>query len=114
SLKRQRGAGFMLEHVLQMGPMLVLAGLVAGWVAEVVSRADGHGFIRDLAVGLVGSVVGGATLWVVVCSEAGMLVMCLVGVGRATLAILAQRRFWRSVRLGTEHPGGTCSDSFTT
>ncbi len=71
----------MLEHVLQMGPMLVLAGLVAGWVAEVVSRADGHGFIRDLAVGLVGSVVGGATLWVVVSSEAGMLVMFLIGIG---------------------------------
>ncbi|PYN01123.1 MAG: hypothetical protein DME08_02450 [Candidatus Rokuibacteriota bacterium] len=97
----------MLEHVLQMGPMLVLAGLVAGWVAEVVSRADGHGFIRDLAVGLVGSVVGGATLWVVVSSEAGMLVMFLIGCGGATLAILAQRRFWRSVRLGTEHHVGT-------
>src|SRR2546430_17506335 len=82
----------MLEHVLQMGPMLVLAGLVAGWGAEGVSRADGHGFIRDLAVGLVGSVVGGATLWVVVSSEAGMLVMFLIGCGGATLAILAQRR----------------------
>ena len=40
----------MFEHIVQMGPMLVLAGLMAGWVAEVVSRADGHGFIRDMVV----------------------------------------------------------------
>ena len=38
----------MFEHIVQMGPMLVLAGVMAGWVAEVVSRADGHGFIRDI------------------------------------------------------------------
>src|SRR5437660_9212214 len=48
----------MFEHIVQMGPMLVLAGVMAGWVAEVVSRADGHGFIRDMVLGLVGSVVG--------------------------------------------------------
>jgi hypothetical protein len=29
----------MLEHVIQMGPMLILAGLVTGWAAEVTSRA---------------------------------------------------------------------------
>jgi hypothetical protein len=30
----------MFEHIMQMGPMLVLAGLSAGWVAETVSRAE--------------------------------------------------------------------------
>ncbi len=72
----------MFEHIVQMGPMLVLAGVMAGWVAEVVSRADGHGFIRDMVLGLVGSVVGAATVWVVISSEAGMLAMFLVGCGR--------------------------------
>src|SRR5437867_13318575 len=61
----------MFEHIVQMGPMRVLAGVMAGWVAEVVSRADGHGFIRDMVLGLVGSVVGAATVWVVISSEAG-------------------------------------------
>src|SRR5437660_12433600 len=80
----------MFEHIVQMGPMLVLAGVMAGWVAEVVSRADGHGFIRDMVLGLVGSVVGAATVWVVISSEAGMLAMFLVGCGGAMLAIVAQ------------------------
>lgn len=96
----------MLEHIIQMGPMLVLAGLIAGWVAEVVSRADGHGFIRDMVLGLVGSVVAGTTVWVVISSEAGMLAMFLIGCGGAALAILAQRTFWRAAPLGTEHHGG--------
>ena len=86
----------MFEHIVQMGPMLVLAGVMAGWVAEVVSRADGHGFIRDMVLGLVGSVIGAATVWVVISSEAGMLAMFLVGCGGAMLAIVAQRRFWGS------------------
>src|SRR2546427_11251753 len=86
----------MFEHIVQMGPMLVLAGVMAGWVAEVVSRADGHGFIRDMVLGLVGSVVGAVTVWVVISSEAGMLAMFLVGCGGAMLAIVAQRRFWGS------------------
>jgi len=91
----------MFEHIVQMGPMLVLAGLIAGWVAEVVSRQDGHGFIRNMVLGLVGSVVVGSTVWVVLSSEAGMLAMFLVGCGGAALAILAHRMFWRSARRGT-------------
>ncbi|HEV8643900.1 MAG TPA: hypothetical protein VGV13_22765 [Methylomirabilota bacterium] len=91
----------MLEHIIQMGPMLVLAGLMAGWVAEAVSRAGGYGFTHDMVLGLVGSVVGGGTVWVVISSEAGMLAMFLIGCGGAALAIVAQRRFWRSARLGT-------------
>ena len=35
-----------------------------------------------MVLGLVGSVVGGATVWVVISSEAGMLAMFLVGCGR--------------------------------
>jgi hypothetical protein len=42
----------MLEHIVQMGPMLVLAGLIAGWVAEAASRAGGYRFVfalRDMS-----------------------------------------------------------------
>jgi hypothetical protein len=46
-------------------------------------------------------VVGGATVWIVVSSEAGMPAMFLIGCGGATLAIVAQRRFWPSARLAT-------------
>jgi uncharacterized membrane protein YeaQ/YmgE (transglycosylase-associated protein family) len=91
----------MAEHVAQMGPMLILAGLVAGWMAEAVSRARGYGLIPDMVLGLVGSVAGGGLAWLVISSEAGMVTMFLIGCGAAALMIIAQRSFWRSARLGT-------------
>jgi uncharacterized membrane protein YeaQ/YmgE (transglycosylase-associated protein family) len=89
------------EHIAHMGPMLILAGLAAGWMAEAVSRAGGYGFITDMVVGLVGSVVVGAVVWFLVSSDAGMLGMFLVGCAGAALAIVAQRGLWRSLRPGT-------------
>jgi uncharacterized membrane protein YeaQ/YmgE (transglycosylase-associated protein family) len=91
----------MAEHVAQMGPMLILAGLAAGWLAEAVSRARGYGLIPDMVLGLVGSVAGGGIVWLVISSEAGMATMFLLGCGAAALMIIAQRSFWRSARLGT-------------
>ena len=89
----------MFEHIVQMGPMLVLAGLIAGWVAEAASRAGGYGFVFDMVFGLVGSVVGGAMVWVFVSSEIGMPAMLGIGCAGAALAIAAQRWLWRSALL---------------
>jgi uncharacterized membrane protein YeaQ/YmgE (transglycosylase-associated protein family) len=91
----------MSEHIAHMGPMLILAGLMAGWVAEAVSRADGYGLILDMVLGLIGSVIVGSTVWVLISGDAGMLGMLLIGGAGAALAIVAQRRCWRSARLGT-------------
>jgi uncharacterized membrane protein YeaQ/YmgE (transglycosylase-associated protein family) len=81
--------------------MLILAGLMAGWVAEAVSRADGYGLILDMVLGLIGSVIVGSTVRVLISGDAGMLGMLLIGGAGAALAIVAQRRCWRSARLGT-------------
>jgi len=89
----------MFEHIMQMGPMLVLAGLIAGWVAEAVSRARGYGFVIDMFLGFIGSVVGGAIVWVLTPSGIGMVAMFLIGCGGAALAIAAQRGLFRSARL---------------
>jgi uncharacterized membrane protein YeaQ/YmgE (transglycosylase-associated protein family) len=91
----------MVEHIAQMGPMLILAGLAAGWMAEAVSRARGFGLIPDMVLGLVGSIVGGGTVWFAISSSAGMVTMFLIGCAAAALMIIAQRTFWRSARLGT-------------
>ena len=90
----------MTEHIAHMGPMLILAGLLTARVAEAVSRAGGYGYMLDMAVGLVGSVVAGTLVWIVF-SQIGMPWMFMSGCVGATLAIAAQRRLWRSVRLGT-------------
>ena len=90
----------MAEHVAQMGPMLILAGLAAGWMAEAVSRARGYGLIPDMVLGLVGSVAGGTIVWFLISSEGGMVTMFLIGCTAAALIIIAQRTLWRSARLG--------------
>jgi uncharacterized membrane protein YeaQ/YmgE (transglycosylase-associated protein family) len=91
----------MTEHIAQMGPMLILAGIATGWLAEALSRAGGYGLIIDMTVGLVGSVLGGTMVWGLVSTDAGMLGMFLIGCAGAALAIVAQRGLWRSLRLGT-------------
>jgi uncharacterized membrane protein YeaQ/YmgE (transglycosylase-associated protein family) len=91
----------MIEHIAQMGPMLILAGLVAGWMAEVLSRAGGYGLLVDMVVGVVASVVGGTMVWVLISTDAGMLEMFLIGSAGAVVAIAAQRGLWRSPALGT-------------
>ena len=89
----------MSEHIAQIVPMLILAGLTAGWVAEAVSRAGGYGLIPGMGLGLVGSVLAGWIVWITVSGEGGMVAMLLIGGVGAALAIVAQRRFWRSSQL---------------
>jgi len=91
----------MLEYVAQMGPMLVLAGLMVGWIVETVSRAGGYGLVPDMVVGVVGSVLVGGIVRVAVSHAPGMLGMFVIGCAGAGLAIVAQRSLWRSTRLGT-------------
>jgi len=85
-----------MEDVAQMAPMLVLAGLTVGWVAEAARRAGGHGPLGDLILGLVGSLAVGGLFRVAISSDVGMLAMLVVGVGGAALAIMAQRSVWKS------------------
>jgi uncharacterized membrane protein YeaQ/YmgE (transglycosylase-associated protein family) len=96
----ERQVRFMFEHIMQMGPMLVLAGLIAGWVAEAASRAGGYGFIVDMVLGLIGSAIGGAMVWALISSDIGMPAMLLIGCGGAALTIAAQRRLWRTALVG--------------
>jgi uncharacterized membrane protein YeaQ/YmgE (transglycosylase-associated protein family) len=42
-----------------VGPLYwIIVGLIAGWLAGKVMKSD-HGILVDLAVGMVGAVVGG-------------------------------------------------------
>ena len=90
----------MAEIIVQMAPMLVLGGLIVGWLAEVASRPLGFGFIPDTVLGLAGSLLVGAFVWLVIWRDAGMTMMLFVGCTGAALAILAQRGVWPSARTG--------------
>jgi uncharacterized membrane protein YeaQ/YmgE (transglycosylase-associated protein family) len=39
--------------------VILLVGLVAGWLASMIVRGGGLGLIGDLVVGLVGALIGG-------------------------------------------------------
>jgi uncharacterized membrane protein YeaQ/YmgE (transglycosylase-associated protein family) len=96
----------MAEAIVHMGPMLVLAGLMVGWLAETVSRAGGYGFISDMMLGLAGSLVAGSLIvggifWAAISANVGMVAVLLTGCGGGTLAIIAQRQLWRSIRSGS-------------
>jgi hypothetical protein len=80
--------------------MLVLACLVAGWMAETVSRA---GATDSRPLWLVSSavVIGGTVIWIFVSTGVGMPGMFLIGYAAAAVAIVGQRGLWRSSRLGT-------------
>ena len=90
----------MVEYVAQMGPMLLMAGLTAGWVSEAMSRARGYGFIYDMVLGLIGSLLAGVAMAVLISREAGMVTIFVIGCAGAAAAIAGQRQFWRSARSG--------------
>ena len=90
----------VLEEVARMGPLLVLAGLAVGWSTEAVSRAGGYGLIRDMGLGIGGSVLAGLTGRIVIPGDVGMVAMGLIGSAGVALVIAGQRSVWRSARLG--------------
>jgi uncharacterized membrane protein YeaQ/YmgE (transglycosylase-associated protein family) len=92
----------MADTIVQMTPMLVLGGLIAAWLAEAVSRAWGYGLISDMILGLAGSLIMGAFVWLLLWRDAGMTTTLLVGCTGAALAIFAQRRVWPSTRVAAE------------
>ena len=84
----------MNEQLVQMGPMLVLAGLGAGWLAETFVVRRGYGLIVDMGLGVGASLVGGSVVLVAFGLHAGMFATFVGGFALASSVILAQRLGW--------------------
>jgi len=82
------------QQITQMGPMWVLAGLSAGWLAEHISTRRGYGLIRDMGLGLGASIVGGSLFLAFSGLSVGMFAMFVVGFVVATAVIVAQWLCW--------------------
>ena len=80
---------------LELFAMWVLVGLLAGWLAGFVMKGGGYGLIGDVALGLVGSLLGS---WIFralgVAVGAGLLMAVVVAFVGAVLVIGAQRMIW--------------------
>ena len=87
----------MFELFAFAGPMLVLAAIACGWMADAFSPSHGYGFLIDMGLGLVGAVAVAAALHAVSWSgSVGLLVTFAVGLTGGIMAIVAQRTFWRA------------------
>jgi uncharacterized membrane protein YeaQ/YmgE (transglycosylase-associated protein family) len=79
-----------------MLPMLILAALLCGVIAESAVTTGSCGLPGDMAVTLVGSLAAGALFWTVTSdTAAAMLAMFLIGCAGAALAITVQRSLRR-------------------
>ncbi len=82
---------------LELFAMWVLVGLLAGWLAGFVMKGGGYGLIGDIALGLVGSLLGG---WIFralgVSAAAGLFAAVVVAFIGAVIVIGAQRMLWHA------------------
>lgn len=105
-----------MELTVQMVPMLILAALVCGWVANAAIASGGRGLLIDMAVGLAGSGVAGGLLWSVTGQTAfATLAMFVAGLCGAAAGIAVQRHFWPAAPMTWAarglHPAGGRPDS---
>lgn len=84
----------MNEQAVQMGPMWVLAGLSAGWLAENIITRRGYGLIVDMGLGLGASIVGSWFVLALSGLPVGMVAMFGIGFVLATSVIVARRISW--------------------
>jgi uncharacterized membrane protein YeaQ/YmgE (transglycosylase-associated protein family) len=64
----------------------IIVGLIAGWITGKVMRGSGYGPIMDIALGIVGAVVGGFIMRTLgFAGQGGMIYTILVAVLGAVL-----------------------------
>ena len=84
---------------VELFAMWVLVGLLAGWLAGVVMKGGGYGVIGDIALGLVGSLLGSwLCLALGVAVGAGLFMAVVVAFIGAVLVIGAGRALGRGRR----------------
>ncbi len=80
---------------LELFTMWVLVGLLAGWLAGFVMKGGGYGLIGDIALGLVGSLLGSWLFRALgVSVGAGLFMAVVVAFVGAVVVIGAQRMIW--------------------
>ena len=82
-----------------MFPIMVLGGVLMGWLAGFVMERGGYGLKWDIVLGLTGSAMVSWIFWALGASPgAGLAVLAVVAFVGAALPIVAQRQFWPKTR----------------
>jgi len=75
--------------------VLLLIGLIAGWLAGVVMRGGGYGIVGDIIIGILGSLVGGFLFGLLGLGASGFLGTIIVAFIGAVVLIFILRRLVR-------------------
>jgi uncharacterized membrane protein YeaQ/YmgE (transglycosylase-associated protein family) len=70
----------------------IIVGLVAGWAAGKIMKGSGYGTLMDIALGIVGAVVGGFLLGLVGIHGSGLVGSIVVAIFGAVFLIWLSRR----------------------
>ena len=71
--------------------VLLLIGLVAGWLAGVLTKGRGFGLVGDIVVGVVGALLGGFVFGLLGISAWGLLGQILIATAGAVLLLFLIR-----------------------
>jgi uncharacterized membrane protein YeaQ/YmgE (transglycosylase-associated protein family) len=83
----------LAELTLHPGGILawIGVGLIAGWLAGLVTSGGGFGILGDLVLGLVGAVVGGLVAGFFIEGDAGFWASIVISVIGACMVIAVAR-----------------------
>lgn len=89
--------------------VILLVGLIAGWLAGEIVQGGGFGLVGDIAVGIVGALIGtwflpqlgihignGLVSAIVVATVGAILLLLIIGLVRGGFP---RRRYWRHWRI---------------
>ena len=75
--------------------ILLLIGLIAGWLAGIVMKGGGYGIVGDIIIGILGSLVGGFLFSFLGLGASGLLGSIIVAFIGAVVLIFIMRTLTR-------------------
>jgi len=86
-----------------MFPIMVLGGVLMGWLAGFIMERGGYGLKWDIVLGLAGSAMGSWIFWALGASSgSGLAMLAVVAFVGAAIPIVAQRQIWPTTPKGRD------------
>jgi uncharacterized membrane protein YeaQ/YmgE (transglycosylase-associated protein family) len=73
----------------------LLIGLIAGWLAGLLTKGKGLGLANDLIVGVLGALLGGMLFWIIGLSATGLIGSLIMATVGAVLVLFLIRKYGR-------------------
>lgn len=77
--------------------VILLVGLIAGWLASLLVKGSGSGVIVDVVIGVIGALIGGYLFsWLGVYSGSGLFGSILTALIGAVILLIVLRLVYRT------------------